>query len=191
MAPSKLPPGTPLLLALCTVVSARAIAAAPAGETARAREQARLCERLDLEEGAAACRAALAFGIAPPRREAVRQMLGRHLVALEKWDDLIELLREEVRLTPRSAAAWRRLGALLLARDERQEALAALAEAIRLEPGDAGGRLTLGLALAADGRSAEAAAEFREALRLEPSVLEGRPTAQAVLEASEQGRGWP
>jgi hypothetical protein len=44
-------------------------------ETAAAREQARLCERLPGASGAAACRQALALGIAPPRRAAVREQL--------------------------------------------------------------------------------------------------------------------
>lgn len=167
-------------------------AAGPARETAAAREQARLCERLNQEEGVAACRAALALGIGPARRGPVRQMLARHLVVLEKWDDLAALFREDVRLAPKSAEAWRRLGAtLLFALDQRADAIRALTEAARLAPGDAETRLTLGLALAADGRQADAAAALREALGIDPAVLEDRPAAQAVLEAAAAGRSWP
>ena len=40
----------------------------PPEETPEAREPARLCERLDEEEGIEACRAALALGLGPERR---------------------------------------------------------------------------------------------------------------------------
>ncbi len=166
--------------------------AAPPHETAAAREQARQCERLNLEEGAAACRAALALGIGAARRPAVRLMLARDLVALEAWDELAELYREEVRLAPGSASAWEKLGrTLFFALDRRPEALAALREAVRLAPADAAPRVTLGLALAADGSYGEAVASLREALRLDPDALAGRPAARAVLEAAERGQPWP
>ena len=64
----------------------------PLGETAAAREQARLCERENLEAGAAACREALRLGIGPARRGPVREMLARHLVALERWNELADIL---------------------------------------------------------------------------------------------------
>ena len=179
---------------VCALAASSDVAASgsPARETAAAREQARLCERLNLEEGVAACRAALAQGIGPARRGPVRQMLARHLVVLEKWEDLTALFREDVRLTPKNAEAWRRLGAtLLFALDQRAEAIQALSEAARLAPGDAESRVLLGLALAAEGRQAAAAAALREALRIDPGVLEDRPAAQAVLDAAEAGRSWP
>lgn len=164
----------------------------PAREGAEAREQARLCERLNREEGAAACRAALALGIGAARRDAVRQMLARHLVALEKWDDLAEHYREDVRLEPKSADAWERLGrTLLFALDQRAQAIAALEQAVRLAPAAAEPRVTLGLALAAEKRHPEAVAALREALRLDPAVLTGRPAARAVLDAAERGQPWP
>ena len=164
----------------------------PRGETAEAREQARLCERLNLEEGVTACRAALALGIGPARRGAVRQMLARHLVALEKWGELAGHFREDVALDPEDAVAWQRLGTtLLFALDEHAQAITALEEARRLAPGDAETRVALGLALAADGRQPEAVAELREALRLDPAGLDGRPAARAVLDAADRGEPWP
>ena len=88
-----------------------------------------------MEEGATACRAALALGIGPARRGAVRQTLAKQLVALERWDELAELYREDVRLAPRDAAGWERLGrALLFALDRRAEAITALEQAVRLSP---------------------------------------------------------
>ena len=162
------------------------------GETAAAREQARLCERKNLEEGVAACRAALALGIGPERRGPVREMLAKHLVALEKWDELAELLREGVRLDPNSAAAWHRLGlTLLFALAEPAEATGALEEAVRLAPRDAPARVGLALALHATGRTKEAAAAFEEALRIDPAVLDGRPAARAAMEAAGRGEPWP
>ena len=161
-------------------------------ETPAAREQARLCERKSLEEGAAACRAALALGIGPERRGPVREMLAKHLVALEKWDELGELLREDVRIDPTRASAWQRLGlTLLFALDEPAEAASALEEAVRLAPGDASSRLGLALALHAASRPKEAAAAFEEALRIDPAALDGRPAARAAMEAASRGEPWP
>ena len=188
------PRGAALGLALIAagVAAAERETAPPRGETAAAREQARLCERENLEAGAAACREALNLGIGPARRGAVREKLTRHLVALERWDELAEVLRESVRLDPKSASAWQRLGlTLLFALGEAAEATGALEEAVRLAPGDAPARLGLALALHAAGRATEAAAAFDEALRLDPDVLTGRPAARAALEAARRGEPWP
>jgi tetratricopeptide (TPR) repeat protein len=167
--------------------------AAPATAAgAAAREKARLCEKLNLEDGVAACRAALALGIAPDRRAGVRELLARHLVALERWGDLAEELREQIRLKPDDARAWERLGVVLLyGVDSRPEALAALEEAARLAPDDAGIRLNLGLALQAAGRPQEAVGAFEQARRDDPSIFDERPAAQAALEAARRGERWP
>ena len=164
----------------------------PRSETPQAREQARLCERLDREDGAAACRAALSLGIGPARRRAVRELLAKHLVRLEKWDELADLFREDVRLDPADPAAWQRLGStLLFALGQPAEAIAALEQAVRLAPRDAAARLDLGLALASVRRSGEAVAALEEALRLDPTLLDGRPAARAGLDAARAGRPWP
>jgi len=183
-----------LAVALATSTAAGAEREAPAvrGETPAAREQARLCERKNREEGVAACRAALALGIGPERSGPVREKLAKHLVALEKWDELGELLREGVRLDPASAAAWQRLGlTLLFALGEPAEATGALEEAARLAPRDAPVRVGLALALQAAGRAKEAAAAFEEALRIDPAVLDGRPAARAAMEAAGRAEPWP
>jgi tetratricopeptide (TPR) repeat protein len=163
-----------------------------AREPPAAREQARLCERENLESGAAACREALALGIGGARRAAIRQMLARHLVALERWDELAELLRESVRLEPSSSAAWQRLGlTLLYGLGETAEAVGALEEAVRLAPADARARLDLALALQAAGRGTEASRAADEALELDPDVLDARPAARAALDAARRGEPWP
>jgi tetratricopeptide (TPR) repeat protein len=167
-------------------------AKAPAGETAAAREQARLCEVRSGEEAVAACRQALALGIGPARRGPVRQLLGRWLTALERWDELAALLRESVQLDPRDAVAWQRLGGVLLyALDRPADAVPALEEAVRLAPGQAPPRIDLAVALASVGRPAEAVAAFEEAAKLDPAALDSRPAARAVLEAARGGRSWP
>jgi tetratricopeptide (TPR) repeat protein len=177
-------------LALALAATAEERAAAP--DTAAARQQARLCERKSLEEGLAACRAALALGIAPSRRAAVRELLARHLVALERWGDLADHLREDVRLRPLDPAVWQRLGfVLLLAVDATPEALAAFEEAVRLAPADATSRLGMALALQATGRPEEAKGAFEEALRLDPEVFEDRPAARAAFEAARRDEPWP
>jgi tetratricopeptide (TPR) repeat protein len=167
-------------------------AVAARGETPAAREQARQCERKNLEEGVAACRAALALGIGPERRGPVREMLAKHLAALEKWDELAELFGEGVRLDPTSAAAWQRLGqTLLFGLGQTAEATGALEEAVRLAPRDAPARADLALALHAAGRVKEAATAFEEALRIDPAVLDGRPAARAAMQAAGRGEPWP
>ncbi|HXK09872.1 MAG TPA: tetratricopeptide repeat protein [Vicinamibacteria bacterium] len=187
----------PLAAGLVLVLVATAAAAAPQptagrGETPAAREQARLCERLGAEEGLAACRAALDLGIGPERRGPVREILARRLVALERWDELVDLLRENVRLDPRNAAAWERLGLVqLFGLGQPAEAIGALEEAARLAPADASPRLGLGLALQAGNRPKEAVAAIEEALRLDPTALDGRPAARAVLDAARRGETWP
>jgi tetratricopeptide (TPR) repeat protein len=179
-------------LVVPALVALSAHAPAAAAETAEAREQARLCERRALAPGVEACRAALALGIGPQRRAAIREQLARHLVALEDWDALAELYREGVRLEPLSGVAWQRLGlTLLFALAQPAEAVSALEEAVKLAPQDAEARLGLAQALVAAGRTSEAAAAFEAALRLDPGALEGRPAARAALEAVRRGAAWP
>ena len=185
-----LPAFLTLALALSTV--ARAEPLAPARESAAAREQARLCERLNLVAGAEACRAALALGIGPERRAALRAQLARHLVALEDWDALADHFRDGVRLEPQAALGWQRLGlTLLFALHQAKAAVSALAEAVRLAPADAEARVGLAQGLAAAGRTGESVAAFEAALRLDPTVLDGRPAARAALEAARAGASWP
>jgi len=177
---------------LALAAGARAQEEVPSRESAAAREQARLCERLNLAAGADACRSALALGISAARRPALRDQLARHLVALEDWAALADHYREGVRLAPQDATTWRRLGeTLLFALDERQEAASALAEAVRLAPGDAESRLGHAQALLATGRTAEARAAFEASLALDPRVLDGRPAARAAMEAARAGKSWP
>jgi tetratricopeptide (TPR) repeat protein len=164
----------------------------PPEETLEAREQARLCERLDEEEGIAACRAALALGLGPERRGPVREILARHLVDLERWGELAEHYREDVRLSPEDAEPWRRLGAILLfALNQRVEALAAFEEAARLDPTDAPTQCLLAIALHSLGRFVEATKAFDDALRLDPGILDNRPAARRVREAARRGEPWP
>jgi tetratricopeptide (TPR) repeat protein len=180
------------LVATLAPATSRAESAPPRGESAAAREQARLCERLDGEEAVAACRLALALGIGPPRRGAIRLLLSRRLAALERWDELAELLRESVRLDPADAIAWQRLGGVLLYGLGRfAEAVPALEEATRLAPEKALPRVDLAVALAAAGRLPEAVSAFEAAARLDPTVLDSRPAARAVLDDAREGRRWP
>jgi len=182
---------TPAIAAVLLLVAGTARSQATE-ETPAAREQARLCERRNEEPGIEACRAALALGLRPLRREAVREVLAHHLVDLERWSELAEHYREDVRFDPEDAEAWFRLGStLLFALNQRAEALAALEEAARLAPADASTRSVLAIALLSLGRYEEAAASFDEAVRLDPTVLQGRPAAQAMREAARRGEPWP
>jgi tetratricopeptide (TPR) repeat protein len=174
-------------------VATRSFAQSPSdGGTLEGREQARLCERLDEEEGIAACRAALALGLDPERVGPVREMLARHLADLERWSELAEHYRGDVRLAPDDPEPWRRLGSILLfALNERVEALAAFEEASRLDPGDALTACLLGIALHSLDRFEEATEAFDRAVRLDPTVLDGRPAACRVREAARLGQRWP
>jgi tetratricopeptide (TPR) repeat protein len=181
-----------LLIGAACVSAAPAGESHPPGESVAAREQARLCERLPGAPGVEACRQALALGIQPPRRAAVREELARHLTALEDWDALADHFRESVALAPQDASAWRRLGLILLfTLHQTQEAEHALAEAVRLAPTDAQARVGLAQALAARGQFQAAVAAFDAALRLDAAVLDGRPAARAALEAARRGASWP
>jgi tetratricopeptide (TPR) repeat protein len=177
---------------LGTLFLALVLAAAPPAETPAAREQARLCEDLVGEAGLQACRRALSLVLAPGRVGPVRELVAKHLVSLERWDELAEHLAEDVRLHPESALCHYRQGSnLLFALGRAEESLAPLAEAVRLDSAKADYRAVHALALNAVGRVAEAAAEFEEALRLDPDVLASRPAARAVLDAVRRGERWP
>jgi tetratricopeptide (TPR) repeat protein len=168
------------------------LAAPPPTETPASREQARLCEELPGDPGLAACRRALALGLSEPRVGPVRELVARHLVSAERWEELDAHLAEDVRLYPESAAFQHRLGSnRVFALGRVEEGLASLREAVRLDPGRAEYRAVHALALSAVGRPREAAAEFEEALRLDPDVLSGRPAARAVLQAARRGENWP
>jgi len=181
-----------LALALFLLATAPGPTAVATEGSREAREQARRCERENGEEGLEACRTALELGLSPARGRAVRELLARHLVSLERWSELADHYREGVRLDPQDARAWFRLGStLLFAVDDAPEAVAALGEAARLAPEDAETRVALALALLALGRHAEATAQFDEALRLDSGVLDQRPAARTAREAARSGRGWP
>lgn len=184
--------GGALALLLASRPPAMATQEGPGDEASRALEQARLCERLDEEAGLAACRSALALGVEPERRGPVRELLARHLVDLERWAELAEHYREDVRRAPEDAEVWRRLGSVLFfALDQRVEALAAFEEAARLEPSDAATLCLLAIALHSLDRFGEATEAFDEALRLDPEVLDSRPAARRVREAARRGEPWP
>jgi tetratricopeptide (TPR) repeat protein len=181
--------GASVMLVAVGLTAAPTLAVA---ETPQAREQARLCERLDEEPAIEACRAALSLGLRPPRRAAIREVLALHLVDLERWSELAEHYREDVRVDPEDPEAWFRLGSVLLfALNQKAEALAVLEQGARLDPADASIRSVLAIALHSLGRYEEAAASFDEAVRIDPAVLEGRPAAQAVREAARRGEPWP
>lgn len=157
-----------------------------------AREQARLCEDRPGEEGLAACRRAIELGLGPRRLEAVRELVARRLVSLERWDELVDHFRDGVARDPENAEAQLRLGsALLFAVDRPEEALGPLREAARLGTDDVEAQVLLGIAFNALGRQPEAVAAFEDAERIDPSLVDRRPASHAVYEAAKKAERWP
>jgi tetratricopeptide (TPR) repeat protein len=147
------------------------------------------------ERGAAAvaaCRLALARGLGPRRAALVRDMLARQLVVLERWDEALDVRREDAAEQPTDADAQRRWGeALLFYAGRAEDALGAFDAALALKPDDATAEGLKGIALNLLGRFTESVAAFEDALRFEPAWLEARPSASRVLEASRKGERWP
>jgi cytochrome c-type biogenesis protein CcmH/NrfG len=161
-------------------------------EAPAARAAARLCEERAGEEGLLACRRAIELGLSTERLDAVRELLSRKLVDLERWPELVRHLREEVALHPSHAEGQLRLGAaLLFTADQPEEAIDPLRESIRLDPDRAPAQATLGVALGALGRFEEAVAAFRAAERVDPAIFDRQPAARAVYEAAQKAARWP
>ena len=125
-----------------------------AQESREAREQARLCERLDRGGGGRGL--PRRAGPRPRRRSGAAPVRERPRAAPGR----ARALERARRPLPRGRAAraggrraWLRLGStLLFALNETAEALAALEEAVRLAPADASARVALALARARPGR---------------------------------------
>jgi tetratricopeptide (TPR) repeat protein len=178
---------SPLLIPLVFLA-----ASAPPTEGPPAREQARLCEDRPGEEGLTACRRAIELGLGPKRLQAVRELVARRLVSLERWDELVEHFRQAVALDPENAEAQLRLGAaLLFAVDRPEEALGPLREAARLGTDDVEAEVLLGVALNVLGRQQEAVAAFEDAERVDPTLVDRRPASRAVYEAAKKAERWP
>lgn len=166
--------------------------AARAPETAAAREQARLCEKLNGEESLAACHRAIDLGLGPERLGPVRQIVARRLAALDRWEELVEHFRGDVAMHPLDAEMRQKLGStLLFALGRPQEAVVELAEAVRLAPDSALARALLALAQGVSGGLKDAADGFEAALRLDEHLLDHRPAMGAAYEAARRGEAWP
>ena len=168
---------------------------APAGASAApgpAAAVARQCLDLAGEEGVAACRRALAASLPAAQAATLRRVLVVKLAGLARWDDVVEVYREGVRIHAADADAQLRLGrALLHLAGRPDDAVGPLQEAVRLGPGGAAAHAELGTALTALGRASEAVAAFEEAARLDPGYFESRPAAQATFDAARRGQRWP
>lgn len=155
-------------------------------------QEARLCVEETRKRAIEPCRMALALGLSPARSYWVHRVLARKLESLDRWDEAVEVYREQVGLDPKDADGHLRLGSVLLYGQHRPEQAAAeLRESIRLKPGLARAWGELGVVQNVLGGFAESVSAFEEALRLDPAYLEGRPTARLVLEASRKGERWP
>lgn len=172
----------------------KATVARPLPKPAAAREEARRCEEEEdrKDVALAACREALRLGLREPQRTALRQLLARRLAEQERFDELVELYREDTQERPGDSDVWRRLGAaLLFLRSDPAGALPALEEALKLRAEDADTHVLLGVCLNGLGRHPEAVAAFEEAVRLDPEAFDLRPAAKAAFEAAQRGERWP
>jgi tetratricopeptide (TPR) repeat protein len=166
--------------------------AVAAHETAAAREQVRLCERLTGEESLAACHHAIELGLAAERLRPVRQIVARRLASLGRWEELAEHFRGDVALHPLDGEVRLQLGStLLFALGRPTEAAVELGEAVRLAPDSALARGVLASAQGANGLPKEAADGFEAALRLDEHLLDHRPAMRAAFEAARRGEAWP
>jgi tetratricopeptide (TPR) repeat protein len=166
--------------------------AARAPETAAAREQVRLCERLTGLESLAACHRALELGLGEERRSPVRQIIARRLASLGRWDELVEHFRADVALHPLDGEVRLRLGStLLFALGRPAEAVVELVEAVRVAPDSALARGLLASAESANGQPKDAAEAFEAALRLDEHLLDHRPAMRAAFEAARRSEAWP
>ena len=144
------------------------------------------------EEGVTACQQALALALPAARAATLRRVLAGRLAALKRWDDAVEVYRDDVRARPGDAEAQRRLGSALLYLTGRPaDALGPLQESIRLRPNEPAAHAELGVALAELGRADDAVAAFEAAARLDPAYFESRPAAQATFDAVRRGQRWP
>ena len=182
------------------VVTVAVLTTSPASATTRTRvvepaaavALARQCLDQPGESGIETCRRALGIGLARDREAMIRQVLAARLAGLKKWEEVVALQLDAVRLDPRDPVAHRRLGSALLYLVGRPaEAAAALRESVRLDPDSPDAHGTLGVALAAMGQPADAVAAMEEAVRLDPEYLDGRPASRQVLEAAQRGQSWP
>jgi tetratricopeptide (TPR) repeat protein len=161
-------------------------------ETAAALELSRQCLGQPGEAGIETCRRALGIGLARGREALIRQTLTARLAGLKRWEEVVALHLDAVRLDPQDPVAHRRLGSALLYLVGRPaEAAVALRESVRLDPASAEAQGTLGVALAAMGQPQDAVAALEEAVRLDPEYLDRRPASRQVLDAAQRGQTWP
>lgn len=181
----------PPLVALLLAAAPQAAAPPASHESLDARREAYVCTSAPRGAALVACRRALELGLNAPHAATVNLVLGLHLAALGRWDEVVAVYHERARLTPENADAHWRLGdALFLGLAQPELALGPLREAVRLDPRLAGAYVSLGVALNATGAQGESLAAFDEAVRLDPRILENRPGAQRVREAARNGRRW-
>jgi tetratricopeptide (TPR) repeat protein len=188
------PPAKPAPTAPVKPASASVVRGEAEPEVLAARLEARRCEEgaLDLETSVQACREALRLGLREPRRRAVRQLLALRLAEAERYDELVEVYREDTRLHPEDPGAWKHLGlGLLYLREDLAAARTALEEARRLRPDDTETLVHLGVCLNALGEHAEAVAVFEQAQGLDADVFALRPAARAAFAASRRAQRWP
>lgn len=161
-------------------------------ESVAAIDESYRCLAKTKEEGIAACKSALTWGLTPWRAEVIRQALAVKLTSLVRLEEAVDVYRESARLLPKDAGAQLRFGsALLYLAADAAASEAPLREALRLDPQDATAQATLAMAFIALGRLEEARGAFDEAVRLDPSYFEGRPGARHAYQAAQRGEGWP
>lgn len=155
-------------------------------------EKARLCVSERKEEAVRACREALGLGLPSARARIVRSVLAAELVDLKRWEEAVDVYREQDAQRPGDPEAHFQLAsALLFLVNRPAEAIPEFQAGLRLSPRDARAYGALGVALAALDQHPEAVAAFTEAARLDPEYFDSRPAARQIHEASQRGEHWP
>jgi tetratricopeptide (TPR) repeat protein len=129
--------------------------------------------RREMEGAAAEFREALTYDAG---LMAAHENLAKLLMALQKWDEAQEEVREMLKTNPKYPGAWLCQATISTATGRPNEALAALAKAVSFDPNNLAAQDQMAMACWQQGKRAAAAPYLRVLLRLspEPSVLAER-----------------
>lgn len=123
----------------------------------------------DLDKGIAELETFLRALPTHPNAIPAREMIGRALIAEQRFDEAEQQLTSLLNLVPTHAAAHRLMGDVHLSRGEPGEAIRAYEESLRYQPGNVDVLQSLGIALGTAGRIDEAIKIFERVAAARPA----------------------